>query len=135
MEFYFPTPIFLVKHNPSKTSKTSKTFQYIYIYGIEFRKTVEDSNPNLNPYLLTVGTKIVIPLFCNCPSNYQFAKGIEFLITYVWQPNDNLTLVAAKFGASPHDITTANAKYFGQNFIAATNFPVFIPVKNLPSLS
>ncbi|AET03990.1 hypothetical protein MtrunA17_Chr8g0373741 [Medicago truncatula] len=56
---------------------------------------------------------------------YQFAKGIDFLITYVWQPNDNLTLVAA----------TANAKYFGQNFIAATNFSVFIPVKNLPSLS
>jgi len=53
----------------------------------------------------------------------------------VWQPNDNLTLVTTKFGASPRDITTANAKYFGQNFIAATNFPVFIPVKNLPSLS
>jgi len=53
----------------------------------------------------------------------------------VWQPNDNLTLVTTKFGASPRDITTANAKYFGQNFIAATNFPVFIPVKNLSSLS
>ncbi|AET03986.1 Nod-factor receptor 5 [Medicago truncatula] len=85
--------------------------------------------------MLTVGTKIVIPLFCNCPSNYQFAKGIEFLITYVWQSNDNLALVAAKFSASPHDITTANGKNFGQNFTAATNFPVFIPVKNLLSLS
>jgi len=124
--------------NISHLIKQGESYYYlstILYQNLTNRKTMEDCNPNLNPYLLTVGTKIVIPLFCNCPSNYQFAKGIEFLITYVWQPNDNLTLVAAKFGASPHDITTANAKYFGQNFIAATNFLVFIPVKNLPSLS
>ncbi|XP_058766301.1 serine/threonine receptor-like kinase NFP [Vicia villosa] len=108
---------------------------YYYLSTISFQNltnwmTVEDSNPNLNPYLLTVGTKIVIPLFCRCPS-----KGIESLITYVWQPNDNLTLVASKFGASQHDIITANANNFGQNFTAATNLPVFIPVKSLPAIS
>ncbi|CAK8562314.1 unnamed protein product [Lathyrus sativus] len=108
---------------------------YYYLSTISYQNltnwiTVEDSNPNLNPYLLTVGTKIVIPLFCRCPS-----KGIESLITYVWQPNDNLTLVASKFGASKHDIITANANNFGQNFTAATNLPVFIPVKSLPAIS
>ncbi|CAL5197632.1 unnamed protein product [Lathyrus oleraceus] len=108
---------------------------YYYLSTISYQNltnwiTVEDSNPNLNPYLLTVGTKIVIPLFCRCPS-----KEIEYLITYVWQPNDNLTLVASKFGASQHDIITANANNFGQNFTAATNLPVFIPVKSLPAIS
>lgn len=111
---------------------------------------IKDENMNL-----IEDQPLLVPVTCGCSENgnyffanishlikqgesyyYQFAKGIDFLITYVWQPNDNLTLVAAKFGASPpHDITTANAKYFGQNFIAATNFSVFIPVKNLPSLS
>ncbi|AET03984.1 putative protein kinase RLK-Pelle-LysM family [Medicago truncatula] len=112
---------------------------YYYLSTISYQnltnwQTVEDSNPNLNPYLLKIGTKINIPLFCRCPSNY-FAKGIEYLITYVWQPNDNLTLVASKLGASPKDIITANTNNFGQNFTVAINLPVFIPVKNLPALS
>lgn len=113
---------------------------YYYLSTISFQnltnwQTVEDSNPNLNPYLLKLGTKIVIPLLCKCPSNYQFEKGIEYVITYVWQPNDNVTLVASKFGALPHDIITANANNFGQNFTTATNLPVFIPVTNLPVIS
>jgi len=112
---------------------------YYYLSTVSYQNltnwhTVEDSNPNLNPYLLKIGTKISIPLFCSCPSNY-LAKGIKYLITYVWQPNDNLTLVASKFGASPKDIITANTNNFGQNFTAATNLPVFIAVKNLPTLS
>ncbi|KAK7359943.1 hypothetical protein VNO77_01912 [Canavalia gladiata] len=96
-------------------------------------ETVKDLNPHLDPYQLPVGTKVVIPLFCKCPSNYQLDKGIEYLITYVWQQNDNVTLVASKFGASPVDIMTENN--ISQNFTASTNLPVLIPVIQLPALS
>ncbi|KAK2411088.1 lysM domain receptor kinase [Trifolium repens] len=118
--------------NISHWIKQGESFYYlstISYQNLTNWMTVEDSNPNLNPYMLTVGTKVVIPIFCSCPS-----KGIEYLITYIWKPNDNLTLVASMFGASPHDIITANANKFGQNFTAAANLPVFIPVKNLPAL-
>ncbi|XP_045832180.1 serine/threonine receptor-like kinase NFP [Trifolium pratense] len=121
--------------NISHLIKQGESFYYlstISYQNLTNWMTVEDSNPNLNPYMLTVGTKVIIPIFCSCPS-----KGIdlEYLITYIWKPNDNLTLVASMFGASPHDIITANANKFGQNFTAAANLPVFIPVKNLPALS
>ncbi|XP_027347386.1 serine/threonine receptor-like kinase NFP [Abrus precatorius] len=94
---------------------------------------VKDLNPHLDPYQLHAGIKIVIPLFCKCSSRYHLDKGIEYLITYVWQQNDNVTLVAAKFGASPVDIITENN--ISQNFNVATNLPVFIPVTQLPALS
>ena len=44
----------------------------------------------------------------------------------MWQPNDNVSLVASKFGASPMDTVTENN--FG-------NFPILIPVTQLPVLS
>lgn len=126
-------------HSYANTSHFIKQGEsYYYLSTISYQNltnwhTVEDSNPNLNPYLLTLGIKVVIPLFCSCPSNYHLAKGLHYLITYVWKPNDNVTLVASMFGASPEDIITANN--FGKNFTAAINLPVLIPVTKLPALS
>ncbi|XP_061374482.1 serine/threonine receptor-like kinase NFP [Gastrolobium bilobum] len=90
-------------------------------------------NPGLNPNLIPVGIQVVVPLFCRCPSKNQLEKGIKYLITYVWQPNDNVSLVSAKFGASPADILIENN--YGQNFTTATNLPVLIPVTELPYLT
>ncbi|RDY12377.1 Serine/threonine receptor-like kinase NFP, partial [Mucuna pruriens] len=92
-----------------------------------------DLNPGLNPYVLPVGIQIVFPLFCKCPSKNQLDKGIEYLITYVWQPSDTVSLVSHKFGASPEDILSENN--YGQNFTAANNLPVLIPVTSLPVLA
>lgn len=93
---------------------------------------VQDLNPNLHPNVLPIGVKVIFPLFCRCPSKNHLAKGIKFLITYVWQPSDNVSLVSAKFNASEMDIMTEN-KY--QNFKSADHLPVLIPVSRMPSLS
>ncbi|XP_028772217.1 serine/threonine receptor-like kinase NFP [Neltuma alba] len=89
-------------------------------------------NPGLNPVILPIGTKVVFPLFCRCPSRSHLAKGIKFLITYVWQPSDNVSVVGTMFNASEMDIRTEN-KY--QNFNSAANLPVLIPVSELPDVS
>ncbi|MED6183219.1 hypothetical protein PIB30_036008 [Stylosanthes scabra] len=96
-------------------------------------RAVNHSNPDLNPVLLPIGVKVVFPLFCRCPSKKQLQKGIEYMITYVWQHNDTVSSVAAKFGASPVDISTENN--YGGNFTAATYLPVLIPVTSLPVLA
>ncbi|BAU01219.1 hypothetical protein VIGAN_11040400, partial [Vigna angularis var. angularis] len=93
---------------------------------------VMDLNPTLSPNTLPVGIQVVIPLFCKCPSKNQLDRGIKYLITHVWQPNDNVSLVSNKFGASPEDILSENN--YGQNFTAANNLPVLIPVTRLPDL-
>ncbi|KAJ1419072.1 Tyrosine-protein kinase, active site [Sesbania bispinosa] len=96
-------------------------------------KLVEDLNPGINPRTLPPGMKVVFPLFCRCPSKNQLNKGIKYLITYVWQANDNVPLVSSKFGASSVDILAENN--YGQNFTTATNLPVLIPVTRLPDLT
>ncbi|KAI4327540.1 hypothetical protein L6164_019989 [Bauhinia variegata] len=93
---------------------------------------VKEFNPYLNPNLLPIGTKVVFPLSCSCPSKEQSAKGITNLITYVWQPTDNVSLVSAKFNASATDVMAENNS---QNFTSAVNLPVLIPVTRLPVLS
>ncbi|KAK7307574.1 hypothetical protein VNO77_40766 [Canavalia gladiata] len=93
---------------------------------------VMDLNLDLSPNTLPVGVKIIFPLLCKCPSKNQLYKGIKYLITYMWQPNDNVSFVSAKFGASPEAILTENN--YGQNFTAAVNLPVLIPVTGLPDL-
>lgn len=89
-------------------------------------------NPSLNPNLLQIGDKVTFPLFCKCPSKTHLENGIEYLLTHVWKPGDDVTQVGAKLNASPADIETEN-NY--RNFSDAVNLPVLIPVSKLPALS
>lgn len=93
---------------------------------------VRDKNPSLDPYLLQIGTKVIVPLYCGCPSKSHLENGIKHLITYVWQPNDDIVGVSAKFNASEVDIITQN-NY--RNFTAAVGYPLLIPVSRFPALS
>ncbi|XP_068655261.1 serine/threonine receptor-like kinase NFP [Aristolochia californica] len=93
---------------------------------------VEAMNPNLNPFLLQVGTQVALPIFCKCPTSTQLAKRIEYLISYVWQEKDNVSEVGRIFNASVAEIEAAN-NY--RNFSVAVGFPVLVPVSKLPVLS
>ena len=93
---------------------------------------VEALNPSLTPTLLDAGDKVIFPLFCKCPSKTHLESGIAYLITYVWQPSDDLTKVAAKLNASERNIVIENHYV---NFTAAVYLPVLIPVSQLPVLS
>ncbi|KAG6775807.1 hypothetical protein POTOM_019303 [Populus tomentosa] len=93
---------------------------------------VEALNPSLTPTLLHAGDKVIFPLFCKCPSKTHLESGIAYLITYVWQPSDDLTKVAAKLNVSERSIVIENNCV---NFTAAVYLPVLIPVSQLPVLS
>ncbi|KAJ7944350.1 LysM receptor kinase [Quillaja saponaria] len=94
---------------------------------------VQDLNPHINPNLVPVGTKIIFPLFCRCPSKAQLAEGIKYLITHVWQPFDDVSQLAAKFNVSAANILNENN--FQNNFSSAVNSPILIPVARLPTLA
>lgn len=93
---------------------------------------VLEMNPGINPNLLQIGVKVTFPLFCKCPSKTNTEDGIENLITYVWQPGDDVSQVGAKLNASSAAIETEN-EY--RNFSDAVGLPVLIPVSQLPTLS
>ncbi|KAJ6367005.1 hypothetical protein OIU77_003397 [Salix suchowensis] len=92
---------------------------------------VEALNSFLKPTLLEVGDRVMFPLLCKCPSRTHLENGIGYLITYVWQPGDDLENVAAKFNASERNIVKEN-NY--DSFTAAVYHPILIPVSNFPVL-
>ncbi|KAF9620214.1 hypothetical protein IFM89_010949 [Coptis chinensis] len=120
--------------NASYQIKKDDSFYLVSIHAFENLTNyhvVIDLNPSLDPTLLPIGVEVIFPIFCKCPTQNQTEKGIKFLLTYVWQPGDDVLSVSSKLKASPVDVQTEN-KY--KNFSDAVHLPVLIPVTELPTL-
>ncbi|KAM7250236.1 hypothetical protein ACFE04_022119 [Oxalis oulophora] len=126
-EKYFSNATYQIKKGDNYYQVSITTFENLTNW-----QDVQAMNPSLNPNLLKVGVKVIFPLLCKCPSKTQLEKGIDYLITYVWQSTDNVFSVAAKLNASENDIVTENSN---RNFSAAATHPVLIPVSQLPVLN
>jgi len=92
-------------------------------------QSVEVVNPTLVPTLLDVGQNVIFPIFCKCPNQTQLRNRVNFMISYVFQPSDNLSSVASLFGAERQSITDVN----GNNIQPFDT--IFIPVSQLPQLA
>ncbi|GMH19979.1 hypothetical protein Nepgr_021820 [Nepenthes gracilis] len=118
--------------NLTYTIKKGDTFYIISTVSFENLTTyqsVEVLNPTLIPTNLTIGVNVIFPLFCKCPNKTQLRNAVNFLISYVFQPSDNLSSVAAKFGTTREsivDVSGNNIKPFDT---------VFVPVSKLPHLN
>ncbi|XVF66568.1 hypothetical protein PTKIN_Ptkin10aG0047600 [Pterospermum kingtungense] len=118
--------------NLTYTIKSGDTF-YLVSTG-KFRnlttyQSVEVFNPTFVPTQLEPGDKIVFPIFCKCPNETQVRNGVKYLVSYVFQPSDNLSSVASRFGVQTQAITNVN----GNNIQPYET--MFIPVSRLPVLS
>nr|XP_016452232.1 PREDICTED: protein LYK5-like [Nicotiana tabacum] len=118
---YFSNVTYQIKKGDSFYSASVGAFENLTNYHV-----VQDMNPTLDPTNLTVGVEAVFPLRCKCPAHSDLEKGLQYLVTYVWQPWDDLLPVSNMFGATAADILAAN-NY--RNFTAAICLPVLIPVK------
>ncbi|KAG8384508.1 hypothetical protein BUALT_Bualt04G0125200 [Buddleja alternifolia] len=118
---YFSNVTYKIKKDDSFYSVSTKPFQNLTNFYL-----VEEMNPVLNPNNLTLWAEAVFPLLCKCPRKSYIEEGIKYLITYVWQPDDDITPVSSMFQASPSDIILENNS---RNFTASICLPVLIPVK------
>ncbi|KAK6152668.1 hypothetical protein DH2020_012307 [Rehmannia glutinosa] len=118
---YFSDVTYRIKKDDSFYTVSIKPFQNLTNYYL-----VQDKNPMLNPNNLSVGVEVVFPLLCKCPRKSYTEKGIEYLITYVWQPGDDILPVSTMFQADASDVMSENNN---RNFSAAICLPVLIPVK------
>ncbi|GAV69586.1 Pkinase domain-containing protein/LysM domain-containing protein [Cephalotus follicularis] len=92
-------------------------------------QSVEVVNPSLIPTQLQIGVNVNFPIFCKCPNETQLQNQVNYLISYVFQPSDSLSLVASRFGVTTHSIVDVN----GNNFQSSDT--IFIPVTHLPQLT
>lgn len=109
------------------------------MYGISTAKfqnlttfqSVEAVNPTVVPENIDIGQAIKFPIFCKCPNRTQpqIQNQPRFLISYVFQPADNISSIASRFGITPQsirEINGNNSKIFDT---------LFIPLSNLPNLT
>ncbi|KAE8670569.1 hypothetical protein F3Y22_tig00112124pilonHSYRG00052 [Hibiscus syriacus] len=85
------------------TIKGGDTFYLVSIIDFQNLTTyqsVEVFNPSSVPTRLRIGDEIIFPVFCKCPNETQAQTGVNYLVSYVFQPYDNLSLVASRFGPS-----------------------------------
>lgn len=118
--YYFSNVTYKIMKGDNFYTVSNKPFQNLTNYQF-----VEDINPTLKPNNLTVGAEAVFPLLCKCPQKSYSDEGTRHLITYVWQPGDDVFSVSTMFQASASDIVMENNN---RNFTCAICFPVLIPM-------
>ncbi|KAL3328976.1 hypothetical protein AABB24_036210 [Solanum stoloniferum] len=107
------------------------------MYGISTSKyqnlttyqSVEAVNPTVVPENIDIGQSIKFPIFCKCPNMTSSQNLPRLLISYVFQPNDNISSIASRFRVTPQSITQIN----GNNTKILDT--LFIPLSNLPNLT
>ncbi|KZV52961.1 hypothetical protein F511_34815 [Dorcoceras hygrometricum] len=124
--YYFSNVTYTIKNGDNFYSVSIKPFQNLTNYQF-----VEDMNPTLKPNNLTIGAEAVFPLLCKCPRKSYLDKETRHLITYVWQPGDDVFSVSTMFQASASDIVMENNN---RNFTRATFLPLLIPIKSSTKL-
>ncbi|ONI26465.1 hypothetical protein PRUPE_1G027000 [Prunus persica] len=103
---------------------SSRSFQNLTTY-----QSVELVNPHLVATNLTIGVTALFPIFCKCPNRTQLQNQVNYLVSYVFQPSDNISAVASLFGVQAKSITDVN----GNNIQPFDT--IFVPVTQLPELS
>lgn len=68
-------------------------------------QAVERVNPTLVPTNLDVGTMVTFPIFCQCPAA---ADNATALVTYVMQPGDTYSTIAAAFSVDAQSLVSLN---------------------------
>ncbi|KAM3708099.1 hypothetical protein ACB098_02G074900 [Castanea mollissima] len=111
---------------PNDTFYIVSTFKFM---NLTTYYSVELVNPTLVPTNLSIGVTVLFPIFCKCPNTTQVQNRVKYLISYVFQPFDNLSSVASRFNVSQQSIIDVN----GNNFQPFNT--IFIPVTELPKLS
>jgi hypothetical protein len=118
--------------NITYTIKEGNTFYIVsteYFQNLTTYQSVELFNPTLIPELLDIGVEVIFPIFCKCPNQTQLQNKVNYLVSYVFQPSDNLSSVASTFGVETQSIVDVN----GNNIQPYDT--IFVPVNQLPQLA
>ncbi|KAF8673821.1 hypothetical protein HU200_048579 [Digitaria exilis] len=93
---------------------------------------IHDLNPGAVFTNLQIGQEVTIPLFCRCPTQAERNRGVQSLITYVWQPGDTMSQVSKLMNTTVDEIAVANN--VTTSFTSVMGQPMLIPVKQRPQL-
>ncbi|RCV45811.1 hypothetical protein SETIT_9G483300v2 [Setaria italica] len=93
---------------------------------------IHEMNPAAVINNLQIGQEVTVPLFCRCPTRAERTRGVQSLITYVWQQDDNMSEVSKLMNTTVDDIAEANN--VTSSFASVMGPPMLIPVRQRPQL-
>lgn len=123
------------QHNASYTLKTlgetyfsvaNNTYQ-----GLTACQALIHQNPT-DSRNLTVGLVLEVPIRCACPTVNQTAAGIKYLVAYLVDWNDDLDLIAQRFGVDVPTLLEAN-DMSSSNDVIYPYTAILVPLKTKPS--
>ncbi|KAK7307572.1 hypothetical protein VNO77_40763 [Canavalia gladiata] len=122
-------------------TNTSYVFQNAETYFLIANNTFEGlttcqalESQNHNPANIYPGRKLAVPLRCACPTKNQTEKGVRYLLSYLVNWGDSVSLISEKFGVNFETTLEANDLSMTQN----TLYPfttLLIPLHDKPSNS
>ncbi|XP_047176312.1 lysM domain receptor-like kinase 4 [Vigna umbellata] len=122
-------------------TNTSYVFQNAETYFLVANNTFEGlttcqalQNQNHNPANIYPGRKLLVPLRCACPTKNQTQKGIRYLLSYLVNWGDSVSLIADKFGVGSVTALEANNLTLTQSMIYPFT-TLLIPLHDKPSSS
>ncbi|CAM6089635.1 unnamed protein product [Calypogeia fissa] len=106
------------------------TFYELNVNQFEFLSTtnaVINANPTLDYYNLQIGTPMIFPVRCACPSLAQIGADVKSLVTYPIVDGDSLGSIAASFGVVTESVINANT-LVGENSRIGPQTTLLIPI-------
>ncbi|CAL4929919.1 unnamed protein product [Urochloa decumbens] len=88
---------------------------------------IHELNPGAAITDLQIGQEVTVPLFCRCPTRAELSRGVQSLVTYVWQPGDDMSEVSKLMNATVDDIAEANN--VSTSYVSVMGPAMLIPVK------
>ncbi|CAN4092851.1 unnamed protein product [Withania somnifera] len=110
-----------------KSGDTMYAISTVKFGNLTTYQSVEAVNPTVVPENIDIGQSILFPIFCKCPNRTTTQP--RYLISYVYQPSDNISSIASRFGITPQSIRQIN----GNNSKILDT--LFLPLNNLPNLT
>ncbi|XP_027362673.1 lysM domain receptor-like kinase 4 [Abrus precatorius] len=91
-------------------------------------------NQNDNPANIYSGRKLAVPLRCACPTKNQTEKGIRYLLSYLVNWGDSVSLISERFGVNTDTTLEANSLAMTQSTIYPFT-TLLLPLHDKPSNS
>ncbi|CAM6110804.1 unnamed protein product [Calypogeia fissa] len=116
--------------NLTHTIVSGDTFYDLNVNNFESLSTtnaVINANPTLDVYNLQIGTTMIFPVRCACPSTSQIAADVTSLVTYPILKDDSSSQVAGSFGVPTDSVINANT-LVGANSGIGPQTTLLIPI-------
>ncbi|GKV07953.1 hypothetical protein SLEP1_g19649 [Rubroshorea leprosula] len=124
--------------NLTRTTLKGESFYSIAesLEGLTTCKAIQEKNPGVSPWGLEGKRRLLLPLRCSCPYEYEINPKSRLLLSYPVIEGDTISNLASEFNTTTEAIVSANSRslesFKPENLIPFTS--LLIPINGDPVL-